>query len=137
MFYFALFCVEPYLMRLAVTMFILGVGTSPGGKTRVNKSNTRNTGVAGISYNMAPLPGSIGRRSTISYDQAKTASSSTERTNDVPKYVHQFITFFSLHFFPWVFRWRQVWKKQRSFTLHEQLPVIIAKLVETCNSWHA
>lgn len=85
MFYFALFCVEPYLMRLAVTMFILGVGTSPGGKTRVNKSNTRNTGVAGISYNMAPLPGSIGRRSTISYDQAKTASSSTERTNDVPK----------------------------------------------------
>lgn len=99
MFYFALFCVEPYLMRLAVTMFILGVGTSPGGKTRVNKTNTRNTGVAGISYNVAPLPGSIGRRSTISYDQAKTASSSTERTNDVPKYVYHFITFF-LYFVP-------------------------------------
>lgn len=111
MFYFALFCVEPYLMRLAVTMFILGVGTSPGGKTRVNKSNTRNTGVPGISYNMAPLPGSIGRRSTISYDQAKTASSSTERTNDVPKYVHHFISFFFFYFVPLVLDDDCAWKK--------------------------
>ncbi|KAJ8678802.1 hypothetical protein QAD02_014589 [Eretmocerus hayati] len=60
------------------------VGTSPGGKTRVGKSNTANTGVAGIRANLTPAPGSIGRRSTISYDQAKTSSSSTERTNDVP-----------------------------------------------------
>jgi hypothetical protein len=87
MFYFALFCVEPNLMRLAVTMFILGVGTSPGGKTRVGKSNTMNTGVAGIRSSITPTPGSIGRRSTISYDQAKTSSASTERTNDVPRYI--------------------------------------------------
>ncbi|XP_031782708.1 serine/threonine-protein kinase MARK2 isoform X10 [Nasonia vitripennis] len=67
-----------------LTMFILGVGTSPGGKTRVNKSNTMNTGVGGVRVNVTPAPSSIGRRSTISYDQAKTSSSSTERTNDVP-----------------------------------------------------
>lgn len=85
MFYFALFCVEPNLMRLAVTMFILGVGTSPSGKTRVNKSNTANTG---IRTNLTPAAVSIGRRSTISYDQAKTSSSSTERTNDVPRYAN-------------------------------------------------
>ncbi|XP_032454459.1 serine/threonine-protein kinase MARK2 isoform X12 [Nasonia vitripennis] len=60
------------------------VGTSPGGKTRVNKSNTMNTGVGGVRVNVTPAPSSIGRRSTISYDQAKTSSSSTERTNDVP-----------------------------------------------------
>ncbi|XP_031782702.1 serine/threonine-protein kinase MARK2 isoform X5 [Nasonia vitripennis] len=69
---------------LKMTMFILGVGTSPGGKTRVNKSNTMNTGVGGVRVNVTPAPSSIGRRSTISYDQAKTSSSSTERTNDVP-----------------------------------------------------
>ncbi|XP_031782709.1 serine/threonine-protein kinase MARK2 isoform X11 [Nasonia vitripennis] len=62
----------------------LRVGTSPGGKTRVNKSNTMNTGVGGVRVNVTPAPSSIGRRSTISYDQAKTSSSSTERTNDVP-----------------------------------------------------
>ena len=74
-------------MRLAVTMFILGVGTSPGGKGRPAKSNTINTGVGGVRTLTSPAPGSVGRRSTISYDQtAKTASSSTERTNDVPRY---------------------------------------------------
>lgn len=82
--YVALFCVEPYLMRLAVTMFILGVGTSPGGKARVNKSNTMNAGVGGGRPLTSPAP--VGRRSTISYDQAKTSSSSTERTNEVPRY---------------------------------------------------
>lgn len=81
-----LFCVEPYLMRLAVTMFILGVGTSPGGKARVGKSNTMNAGVGGGRPLTSPAPGSVGRRSTISYDQAKTSSSSTERTNEVPRY---------------------------------------------------
>jgi len=81
-----LFCVEPHLMRLAVTMFILGVGTSPGGKARVGKSNTMNTGVGGGRPLTSPAPGSVGRRSTISYDQAKTSSSSTERTNEVPRY---------------------------------------------------
>ncbi|XP_011494248.1 PREDICTED: serine/threonine-protein kinase MARK2-like isoform X11 [Ceratosolen solmsi marchali] len=70
-----------------MTMFILGVGTSPGGKTRVGKSNTMNTGVTGIRSTITPTPGSIGRRSTISYDQAKTSSASTERTNDVPSLV--------------------------------------------------
>lgn len=84
--YVALFCVEPYLMRLAVTMFILGVGTSPGGKARVGKSNTMNAGVGGGRPLTSPAPGSVGRRSTISYDQAKTSSSSTERTNEVPRY---------------------------------------------------
>lgn len=82
--YVALFCVEPYLMRLAVTMFILGVGTSPSGKPRVGKSNTMNTGVGRPLT--SPAPGSVGRRSTISYDQAKTSSSSTERTNEVARY---------------------------------------------------
>lgn len=70
-----------------MTMFILGVGTSPGGKARVGKSNTINSGVAGVRPVTSPAPGTVGRRSTISYDQAKTASSSTERTNDVPRYV--------------------------------------------------
>jgi len=69
-----------------VTMFILGVGTSPGGKARVGKSNTMNTGVGGGRPLTSPAPGSVGRRSTISYDQAKTSSSSTERTNEVPRY---------------------------------------------------
>lgn len=67
-------------------MFILGVGTSPGGKTRVGKSNTMNAGVGGGRPLTSPAPGSVGRRSTISYDQAKTSSSSTERTNEVPRY---------------------------------------------------
>ncbi|XP_070165031.1 serine/threonine-protein kinase MARK2 isoform X7 [Polyergus mexicanus] len=67
-----------------MTMFILGVGTSPGGKTRVGKSNTMNAGVGGGRPLTSPAPGSVGRRSTISYDQAKTSSSSTERTNEVP-----------------------------------------------------
>lgn len=84
--YVALFCVEPHLMRLAVTMFILGVGTSPGGKARVGKSNTMNAGVGGGRPLTSPAPASVGRRSTISYDQAKTSSSSTERTNEVPRY---------------------------------------------------
>ncbi|XP_011300036.1 serine/threonine-protein kinase MARK2 isoform X5 [Fopius arisanus] len=60
------------------------VGTSPGGKARVGKSNTINTGVAGVRPLTSPAPGTVGRRSTISYDQAKTSSSSTEKTNDVP-----------------------------------------------------
>ncbi|KAL6266823.1 hypothetical protein P5V15_003652, partial [Pogonomyrmex californicus] len=59
------------------------VGTSPGGKTRVGKSNTMNAGVGGGRPLTSPAPGSVGRRSTISYDQAKTSSSSTERTNEV------------------------------------------------------
>lgn len=67
-------------------MFILGVGTSPGGKTRVGKSNTMNAGVGGGRPLTSPAPGSVGRRSTISYDQAKTSSSSTERTNEVTRY---------------------------------------------------
>ncbi|XP_043282058.1 serine/threonine-protein kinase MARK2-like isoform X5 [Venturia canescens] len=68
-----------------MTMFILGVGTSPGGKGRAAKSNTINTAVGGVRTLTSPAPGSVGRRSTISYEQtAKTASSSTERTNDVP-----------------------------------------------------
>ncbi|XP_071582733.1 serine/threonine-protein kinase MARK2 isoform X10 [Temnothorax nylanderi] len=67
-----------------MTMFILGVGTSPGGKARVNKSNTMNAGVGGGRPLTSPAPGSVGRRSTISYEQAKTSSSSTERTNEVP-----------------------------------------------------
>ncbi|XP_024943061.1 serine/threonine-protein kinase MARK2 isoform X17 [Cephus cinctus] len=62
----------------------LRVGTSPGGKPRVGKSNTMNAGVVGGRSVHSPAPGSVGRRSTISYDQAKTSSSSTERTNDVP-----------------------------------------------------
>nr|XP_050851849.1 serine/threonine-protein kinase MARK2-like isoform X9 [Vespula vulgaris] len=71
-----------------MTMFILGVGTSPSSKGRVgNKSNTMNAGVGGVRPLTSPAPGSVGRRSTISYDQAKT-SSSTERTNDVPSFVH-------------------------------------------------
>lgn len=81
----ALFCVGSYLMSLAVSMFIQGVGTSPGGKSRVGKINTMNAGVGAIRTSTTPAAGSIGRRSTISYDQAKT-SSSTERTNDVPRY---------------------------------------------------
>ncbi|XP_011140733.1 serine/threonine-protein kinase MARK2 isoform X3 [Harpegnathos saltator] len=60
------------------------VGTSPGGKARVGKSNTMNAGVGGGRPLTSPAPGSVGRRSTISYDQAKTSSSSTERTNEVP-----------------------------------------------------
>lgn len=79
------FCVGPYLIGLAVTMFIIGVGTSPGGKPRVGKSNTMNAGVGSGRPLTSPAPGSVGRRSTISYDQAKTSSSSTERTNDVPR----------------------------------------------------
>ncbi|XP_011332193.1 serine/threonine-protein kinase MARK2 isoform X3 [Ooceraea biroi] len=67
-----------------MTMFILGVGTSPGGKARVGKSNTMNAGVGSGRPLTSPAPGSVGRRSTISYDQAKTSSSSTERTNEVP-----------------------------------------------------
>nr|XP_012227393.1 PREDICTED: serine/threonine-protein kinase MARK2-like isoform X4 [Linepithema humile] len=59
------------------------VGTSPGGKARVGKSNTMNAGVGGGRPLTSPAPGSVGRRSTISYDQAKTSSSSTERTNEV------------------------------------------------------
>ncbi|XP_020710968.2 MAP/microtubule affinity-regulating kinase 3-like isoform X4 [Athalia rosae] len=66
-----------------MTMFIIGVGTSPGGKSRVGKSNTMNSGVGSGRPVTSPAPGSVGRRSTISYDQAKTSSSSTERTNDV------------------------------------------------------
>lgn len=66
-------------------MFILGVGTSPGGKARVGKSNTMNAGVGGGRPLTSPAPGSVSRR-TISYDQAKTSSSSTERTNEVPRY---------------------------------------------------
>lgn len=69
-----------------MTMFILGVGTSPGGKARVGKSNTMNAGVGGGRPLTSPAPGSVGRRSTISYDQAKTSSSSTERTNEVTRY---------------------------------------------------
>lgn len=84
--YVALFCVELYLMRLAVTMFILGVGTSPGGRAWASKSNTMNAGAGGGRPLTSPAPGSVGRRSTISYDQAKTSSSSTERTNDTPRY---------------------------------------------------
>ncbi|XP_018376944.1 PREDICTED: serine/threonine-protein kinase MARK2-like isoform X3 [Trachymyrmex cornetzi] len=71
-----------------MTMFILGVGTSPGGKARVGKSNTMNAGVGGGRPLTSPAPGSVGRRSTISYDQAKTSSASTERTNEVPSFVH-------------------------------------------------
>ncbi|XP_053985535.1 serine/threonine-protein kinase MARK2-like isoform X10 [Hylaeus volcanicus] len=67
-----------------MTMFILGVGTSPGGRAWAGKSNTMNTGVGGGRPLTSPAPGSVGRRSTISYDQAKTSSSSTERTNDPP-----------------------------------------------------
>lgn len=73
-------------MRLAVTMFILGVGTSPGGRAWAGKSNTMNAGAGGGRPLTSPAPGSVGRRSTISYDQAKTSSSSTERTNDTPRY---------------------------------------------------
>ncbi|XP_018350987.1 PREDICTED: MAP/microtubule affinity-regulating kinase 3-like isoform X12 [Trachymyrmex septentrionalis] len=71
-----------------MTMFILGVGTSPGGKARVGKSNTMNAGVGGGRPLTSPAPGSVGRRSTISYDQAKTSSASTERTNEVPSFMH-------------------------------------------------
>ncbi|XP_072752298.1 serine/threonine-protein kinase MARK2 isoform X4 [Anoplolepis gracilipes] len=71
-----------------MTMFILGVGTSPGGKARVGKSNTMNAGVGSGRPLTSPAPGSVGRRSTISYDQAKTSSSSTERTNEVPSFMH-------------------------------------------------
>ncbi|XP_034172756.1 serine/threonine-protein kinase MARK2 isoform X2 [Osmia lignaria lignaria] len=67
-----------------MTMFILGVGTSPGGRGWAGKSNTMNAGVGGGRPLTSPAPGSVGRRSTISYDQAKTSSSSTERTNDAP-----------------------------------------------------
>lgn len=67
-------------------MFILGVGTSPSGKARVGKSNTINAGVGGGRPLTSPAPGSVGRRSTISYDQAKTSSASTERTNEVSRY---------------------------------------------------
>ncbi|XP_034944662.1 serine/threonine-protein kinase MARK2 isoform X5 [Chelonus insularis] len=67
-----------------MTMFILGVGTSPGSKGRATRSNAINTGVGGVRPFTSPAAGSVGRRSTISYDQAKTSSSSTERTNDVP-----------------------------------------------------
>ncbi|XP_012285143.1 serine/threonine-protein kinase MARK2 isoform X14 [Orussus abietinus] len=62
-----------------------GMGTSPGGKGRASKINTMNVGVGGGGRPLtSPAPGSVSRRSTISYDQAKTSSSSTERTNDVP-----------------------------------------------------
>ncbi|XP_076391860.1 serine/threonine-protein kinase MARK2 isoform X14 [Megachile rotundata] len=60
------------------------VGTSPGGRGWAGKSNTMNAGVGGGRPLTSPAPGSVGRRSTISYDQAKTSSSSTERTNDAP-----------------------------------------------------
>ncbi|XP_044003544.1 serine/threonine-protein kinase MARK2-like isoform X19 [Aphidius gifuensis] len=61
------------------------VGTSPGGKGRVGKSNAINTTVGGgVRPLTSPAPASVARRSTISYDQTKTTSSSTERTNDVP-----------------------------------------------------
>ncbi|XP_012285133.1 MAP/microtubule affinity-regulating kinase 3 isoform X5 [Orussus abietinus] len=61
------------------------MGTSPGGKGRASKINTMNVGVGGGGRPLtSPAPGSVSRRSTISYDQAKTSSSSTERTNDVP-----------------------------------------------------
>ncbi|OAD59123.1 Serine/threonine-protein kinase MARK2, partial [Eufriesea mexicana] len=60
------------------------VGTSPGGRAWAGKSNTMNAGVGGGRPLTSPAPGSVGRRSTISYDQAKTSSSSTERTNDAP-----------------------------------------------------
>ncbi|XP_015433048.1 PREDICTED: serine/threonine-protein kinase MARK2-like isoform X2 [Dufourea novaeangliae] len=60
------------------------VGTSPGGRGWAGKSNTMNTGAGGGRPLTSPAPGSVGRRSTISYDQAKTSSSSTERTNDAP-----------------------------------------------------
>lgn len=80
-------------------MFILGVGTSPGGKARVGKSNTINAGVGGVRPLTSPAPGSVGRRSTISYEQAKTSSSSTERTNDVPRYeIYQNINIIILQF---------------------------------------
>lgn len=68
-------------------MFILGVGTSPGGRAWAGKSNTMNAGVGSGRPLTSPAPGSVGRRSTISYDQAKTSSSSTERTNDTPRYI--------------------------------------------------
>ncbi|XP_031369547.1 serine/threonine-protein kinase MARK2-like isoform X12 [Apis dorsata] len=60
------------------------VGTSPGGRAWAGKSNTMNAGVGSGRPLTSPAPGSVGRRSTISYDQAKTSSSSTERTNDTP-----------------------------------------------------
>ncbi|XP_078048196.1 serine/threonine-protein kinase MARK2-like isoform X3 [Augochlora pura] len=60
------------------------VGTSPGGRAWTGKSNTMNAGAGGGRLLTSPAPGSGGRRSTISYDQAKTSSSSTERTNDAP-----------------------------------------------------
>ncbi|XP_017876070.1 serine/threonine-protein kinase MARK2-like isoform X13 [Ceratina calcarata] len=67
-----------------MTMFILGVGTSACDRAWAGKSNTMNAGVGGGGRPLtSPAPGSVGRRSTISYDQAKT-SSSTERTNDAP-----------------------------------------------------
>ncbi|XP_076244449.1 serine/threonine-protein kinase MARK2 isoform X3 [Calliopsis andreniformis] len=65
-----------------MTMFILGVGTSACDRAWAGKSNTMNAGVGGGRPLTSPAPGSVGRRSTISYDQAKTSSSSTERTND-------------------------------------------------------
>ncbi|XP_076635562.1 serine/threonine-protein kinase MARK2 isoform X3 [Colletes latitarsis] len=68
-----------------MTMFILGVGTSPGGRAWTGKSNTMNTGVGGGGRPLtSPSVVFVGRRSTISYDQAKTSSSSTEKTNDPP-----------------------------------------------------
>ncbi|XP_043257057.1 serine/threonine-protein kinase MARK2-like isoform X7 [Colletes gigas] len=68
-----------------MTMFILGVGTSPGGRAWAGKSNTMNTGVGGSGRPLtSPSVVFVGRRSTISYDQAKTSSSSTEKTNDPP-----------------------------------------------------
>ncbi|XP_076279795.1 serine/threonine-protein kinase MARK2-like isoform X3 [Lasioglossum baleicum] len=60
------------------------VGTSPGGRGWAGKSNTMNAGAGAGRPLTSPAPGSVGRRSTISYDQAKTSSSSTERTNDAP-----------------------------------------------------
>ncbi|XP_026667423.1 serine/threonine-protein kinase MARK2-like isoform X4 [Ceratina calcarata] len=60
------------------------VGTSACDRAWAGKSNTMNAGVGGGGRPLtSPAPGSVGRRSTISYDQAKT-SSSTERTNDAP-----------------------------------------------------
>lgn len=82
-------------MRLAVTMFILGVGTSPCSRAWASKSNTMNAGVGGGRPLTSPAPGSVGRRSTISYDQAKTSSSSTERTNDAPRYSYIHFNSFS------------------------------------------
>ncbi|XP_076279798.1 serine/threonine-protein kinase MARK2-like isoform X6 [Lasioglossum baleicum] len=70
--------------RVSTGLETLRVGTSPGGRGWAGKSNTMNAGAGAGRPLTSPAPGSVGRRSTISYDQAKTSSSSTERTNDAP-----------------------------------------------------